>query len=158
MHFYDLNAIDINGNLVEMSQFKGKVVLLVNTATLCGLTPQLTDLEALYKKYQEQGLVILGFPCNQFGAQEPGKNTEINQTCQRNYGTSFPLFSKVEVNGKLTHPVFAFLKKNLRGFITNDIKWNFTKFLVDKNGKPVKRFAPTIKPFSLEPYIVKLLA
>ncbi|MDZ4668329.1 MAG: glutathione peroxidase [bacterium] len=157
MQFYDLNALDIHGNKVEMSQFKGKVILVVNTATQCGLTPQLTGLEYLHKKYQDKGLIILGFPCNQFGSQEPGENKDINQTCQINYGVSFLLFAKINVNGKLTHPVFAYLKKQLGGLITNDLKWNFTKFLIDKNGKPIKRFAPTKKPISIEPYLVKLL-
>jgi glutathione peroxidase len=129
----------------------------VNTASKCGLTPQYEGLEKLYDTYKNQGLVILGFPCNQFGNQEPGNAEEIEEFCQLNYGVSFPMFAKIEVNGKNTHPIFKYLKSELGGFLGSDIKWNFTKFVIDKTGKPVKRYAPITTPESMEDYIVELL-
>lgn len=141
-----------------MEHFKGKVVLVVNTASKCGLTPQYEGLEALYKKHKDEGLVILGFPCNQFGQQEPGDAREIEEGCLINYGVSFPMFEKVDVNGDSAHPVFKYLKSELGGLFGSRIKWNFTKFLIDANGKPVKRFAPITKPEKIEPRIEKLLA
>ncbi|TXK45341.1 glutathione peroxidase [Pontibacter qinzhouensis] len=157
-NFYQLEAKTLQGKDVPMDQFKGKVVMVVNTASQCGLTPQYEGLEALYKKYKDDGLVILGFPCNQFGNQEPGGQKEIEEGCLINYGVSFPMFDKVEVNGKNTHPVFNYLKSNLGGLFGSRIKWNFTKFLIDANGKPVKRFAPITKPEKIEPYVQQLLA
>ncbi|WP_187264048.1 glutathione peroxidase [Pontibacter beigongshangensis] len=156
-NFYQLEAKTLQGKQVAMDEFKGKVVMVVNTASQCGLTPQYEGLEALYKKYKDDGLVILGFPCNQFGNQEPGGKEEIEQGCLLNYGVSFPMFDKVDVNGENAHPVFQYLKSNLGGLFGSRIKWNFTKFLVDANGKPVKRFAPITKPEKIEPYVQQLL-
>lgn len=156
--FYKLTAEDIKGKLVEMSQFKGKTILVVNTASKCGLTPQFDGLEKLNKKYSEEGLVVLGFPCGQFANQELSSGDEISEFCEVNYGVTFPMFSKVDVNGDLAHPIFKFLKSRLKGGILgSSIKWNFTKFLIDSQGKPVKRFAPFIKPASLEKDIIKAL-
>lgn len=141
-----------------MSSFRGKVVLVVNTATQCGFTPQFEGLEQLYRDYKDKGLVVLGFPCNQFGSQEPLSNEEMAATCQLNYGVSFPLFEKIEVNGQNAHPVFQFLKSRLGGFFGSRIKWNFTKFLLDAEGRPVRRFSPVTKPGAIEPYIKALIA
>lgn len=154
---YNITAKDLQGKEVTMSDFKEKVVLVVNTASECGFTPQFEGLEALYKKYQENGLVILGFPCNQFGQQEPGDEKSIAEGCVVNYGVTFPMFSKVDVNGKDAHPLFKYLKKELGSILGSKIKWNFTKFLIDRDGKPVKRFPPMTKPESLEKDIKKLL-
>lgn len=155
--FYDLSATGIQGKEINMSAFKGKVVLIVNTASKCGFTPQLEGLEKLYKTYNNEGLVILGFPCNQFGNQEPGDEKSIEAGCMMNYGVTFQMFSKIDVNGEKAHPVFKYLKKELGGIFGSRIKWNFTKFLLNKNGKPVKRFSPTTKPENLEKYIKNLL-
>lgn len=152
-HFYNYSATNIKGEEISMEEFKGKTVLVVNTASKCGLTPQLEGLESLYQKYKDQGLVILGFPCNQFGNQEPGDEKSIEEGCMINYGVSFPMFSKVEVNGKNAHPVFQYLKKEKSGLLGKRIKWNFTKFLIDKNGKTIKRFSPTTKPEKIEDYL-----
>ncbi|MFD0976869.1 glutathione peroxidase [Salinimicrobium gaetbulicola] len=152
-HFYNYSATNIKGEEISMEEFKGKTVLVVNTASKCGLTPQLEGLESLYQKYKDQGLVILGFPCNQFGNQEPGDEQSIEEGCMINYGVSFPMFSKVEVNGKNAHPVFQYLKKEKSGLLGKRIKWNFTKFLIDKNGKTIKRFSPTTKPEKIEDYL-----
>ncbi len=130
---------------------------MVNTATECGLTPQFEGLEKLYQEYRDKGLVVLGFPCNQFGGQEPLSNDVMVESCKINYGVSFPLFEKIEVNGKNTHPVFKYLKSKLGGFFGRRIKWNFTKFLVDAEGKPVKRFSPVTKPEAIAPWIKSLL-
>lgn len=157
MSFYELNATDIKGQKVSMSEFKGKTLMVVNTASKCGLTPQYEGLENLYQKYKDEGLVILGFPCNQFGSQEPGSEDDIQEFCQLNYGVSFPMFSKVDVNGANTHEVFRYLKSKLGGLLGSKIKWNFTKFVIDKEGNPAKRFAPTTKPESMEAYLKKLL-
>lgn len=155
--FFDFEAENLQGKPVSMADYKGKTVMVVNTASKCGLTPQYEGLEELYKKYKDEGLVILGFPCNQFGGQEPGAAGEIEEFCQVNYGVSFPMFSKVDVNGDDAHPIFKYLKSQLGGFAGSRIKWNFTKFLIDKNGHPVERFAPTRKPADIEPAIKKLL-
>ncbi len=155
--FYEFNAALINGKTVSMDQFRGKTVIVVNTASKCGLTPQYEGLENLYQKYKDKGLVILGFPCNQFGHQESGTEKEIDEFCQVNYGVSFTMFAKVNVNGKEAHPLFDFLKSELSGFFGSDIKWNFTKFVIDKNGKPIRRFAPTNKPEAMEEFIKKIL-
>ncbi|HOT64298.1 MAG TPA: glutathione peroxidase [Dysgonamonadaceae bacterium] len=155
--FYDMKAISLQGKEIGMDSYKGKVVLIVNTASKCGLTPQYEGLEKLYREYKDRGLVILGFPCNQFGHQEPGTEKEISEGCLVNYGVTFPMFSKIEVNGNNVHPIFKYLKKELKGFPNSNIKWNFTKFLIDRNGKPVKRFAPFVKPEEIRKHIEKLL-
>jgi glutathione peroxidase len=156
--FYQLTANDPQGHPVSMANFEGKVLLVVNTATQCGLTPQFTGLEQLYNKYREKGLVVLGFPCNQFANQEPVSNENMEQTCQLNFGVTFPLFEKTDVNGPQMHPIFRLLKRHLGGLFGSRIKWNFTKFLVDAHGRPVKRFAPVTKPAAIEPYVQKLLS
>lgn len=155
--FYQLSARTPQGQIIPLSDFKGKVVLVVNTATKCGLAPQFKGLEALHQKYKDKGLVVLGFPCNQFLSQEPETNESMQQACEINFGVTFQLFEKCDVNGENTHPVFVFLKKKLGGWFGSKIKWNFTKFLIDKNGDPVKRFAPVTKPEALEADILKLL-
>lgn len=150
MKFYDFKAVKMNGQEISMEEYKGKTVLVVNTASKCGLTPQLTGLEELYKKYADEDFVILGFPCNQFANQDPKGNSEISEFCLINYGVTFPMFQKIEVNGKNTHPLYKFLKEQSHGIIGKDIKWNFTKFLIDKDGNVVKRYAPITKPESIE--------
>jgi glutathione peroxidase len=155
--FYQLKAKDIQGKEVEMDTYKGKVVMVVNTASECGFTPQFEGLEKLYKEYKDDGFVVLGFPCNQFGKQEPGDEKSIAEGCVVNYGVTFPMFSKVDVNGKDAHPLFKYLKKELGGLLGSKIKWNFTKFLLDREGKPVKRFAPITKPENMEEDIKRLL-
>lgn len=157
-NFYDFKATSLQGKEVSMETYKGKVVLVVNTASKCGLTPQYEGLEKLYKEYKDKGLVILGFPCNQFGKQEPGTEKEISEGCLINYGVSFPMFSKIDVNGDNAHPIYKYLKKELKGFPGSEIKWNFGKFMLDRNGKPFKRFAPTTAPEKLRSDIEKLLA
>ena len=157
MDFYNLEAKKISGETVSMSDYKGKTIIIVNTASKCGFTPQFEGLEKLYEKYKDQGLVILGFPCNQFGKQEPGVGEEIQEFCQINYGVTFPIFDKINVNGSNTHPIFKYLKSNLGGFLGSSIKWNFTKFVIDKNGKPIKRFGPTTKPEDMESFIKFLM-
>ena len=155
--FYQFKAKTLQGKEISMEQYKGKVVVVVNTASKCGLTPQYEGLEALNQKYKDKGLVILGFPCNQFGNQEPGGAKEISEGCLINYGVSFQMFDKIDVNGDTAHPLFKYLKKELPGFLISKVKWNFTKFVVDRNGKPVKRFSPTTKPEQMEAYIQSLL-
>lgn len=155
--FYQFSATRLHGERITMADYAGKVVLVVNTASHCGFTPQYAGLEALYKKYADQGLVVLGFPCNQFGRQEPGNADDIAQTCHINYGVSFPMFEKVEVNGAAAHPVFRFLKQALPGVLGGRIKWNFTKFLIARDGKPLRRFAPIISPEKMEAAIVAAL-
>ncbi|WP_299495529.1 glutathione peroxidase [uncultured Shewanella sp.] len=155
---YQFSAVDIQGTQINFKQYENKVLLIVNTASQCGFTPQYKALEALYKKYRSQGLVILGFPCNQFGQQEKGSNEEITAFCELNFGVSFPLFQKIEVNGKQTHPLYQFLKVSAKGILgSENIKWNFTKFMVDKSGQVTKRYAPTTKPEALEKDILSLL-
>ncbi len=157
MTFYDFEAERLDGTMESMGTYKGKTIIVVNTASKCGLTPQYEGLEKLYKTYKDQGLVILGFPCNQFGSQEPGTADEIQEFCQLNYGVNFPMFAKVDVNGDSAHPIFKYLKSELKGLLGGKIKWNFTKFVIDKNGKPVKRFAPISTPESMEDYILEIL-
>jgi glutathione peroxidase len=155
---YSFSATLLDGTECDFSSFAGKVLLIVNTASRCGFTPQYAGLEALYKKYRDRGLVVVGFPCNQFGAQEPGTATEISEFCQMNYGVSFPIFSRIEVNGAGAHPLYKYLTSEVRGFLgTEAIKWNFTKFLVDRSGHPVQRFAPKTAPADLQEHIEKLL-
>lgn len=155
--FYDFSAHTISGKEISMKEYEGKVVVVVNTASKCWLTPQYEWLEDLYKKYKDDGLVILGFPCNQFGNQEPWDEKSISEWCLINYGVTFPMFAKIEVNGKNTHPIFAYLKKELSWLLWWWIKWNFTKFLLDKKGNPIKRFAPTTKPEEMEEIILEYL-
>ncbi len=156
---YPFSSRTIEGKEKSLDEFKGKVLLIVNTASQCGYTPQYEGLELLYKKYQDKGFAVLGFPCNQFGQQEPGGEEEIKSFCQKNYGVTFPLFAKVDVNGEKAHPLFNYLKKALPGIAgTESIKWNFTKFLVGKDGQPMERFAPATKPDALEKTIEPLLA
>jgi len=158
MNLYDISATRISGDSLELSEYRNKLVIVVNTASKCGFTSQYEGLEQLYQKYKEDGLVILGFPCNQFGKQEPGTEAEIQSFCSINFGVTFPLFAKVDVNGKNTHPLFDFLKKETKGGILGKrIKWNFTKFIVDRSGKPVGRFGPTTTPSQLEKEIQKYL-
>ena len=157
MKFYEFEANSLTGKPISMEDYKGKTVLVVNTASKCGLTPQYEGLEDLYKKYKDQGLVVLGFPCNQFGKQEPGNSENIEEFCQVNYGVSFPMFEKIDVNGSSAHPIYKYLKSELGGTLGSAIKWNFTKFLIDKNGKPVKRFAPITTPDKIESTIKKVL-
>ncbi|MFC6634594.1 glutathione peroxidase [Microbulbifer taiwanensis] len=147
-----------DGRETTLEEYRGKVLLAVNTASKCGFTPQYQGLQALYEKYWDRGLVVLGFPCNQFGKQEPGSDDEIQQFCELNFGVSFPLYAKLDVNGPDAHPLFVELKKQAPGILgTEGVKWNFTKFLVNRDGKVVKRFAPKDKPEALEAEIEQLL-
>ena len=156
---YDFEALQIDGKSVRLDQFKGKALLIVNTASACGFTPQFAGLEQLHKEYADQGLVVLGFPCNQFGAQDKGSNDEIAEFCQLNYGVSFPMMAKIDVNGPSAHPLYQWLTKEAPGLLgTTGIKWNFTKFLVGKDGAVVKRYAPTDTPASLGKDIEAALA
>ncbi|MDK2124783.1 glutathione peroxidase [Parachitinimonas caeni] len=155
---YDFSVARINGESSDLSEYRGKVLLIVNTASECGFTPQYEGLESLYKKFKGEGLVILGFPCNQFGGQEPGSDNDIASFCQVNFGVTFPMFAKVDVNGSAAHPLFEFLKNQAKGVLgTEMIKWNFTKFLVNREGEVLERFAPTTKPEEIIPAIEKLL-
>ena len=155
--FYDYKVKNILGEEVSMSEYKGKVVLIVNTASKCGFTKQYEGLEELYEKYKDQGFVILGFPCNQFGAQEPGDNAEIKNFCTSTFSVTFPMMSKVDVNGESADPLYKFLKKEQGGILGDEIKWNFTKFLVDREGRVVDRFASQKTPKALEKEVEKLL-
>ena len=155
--FYDLMANTPQGKDLPMALYKGKVVLIVNTATKCGLAPQFRDLETLHQKYKDKGLVVLGFPSNQFMNQEPETNENMEQACETSFGVSFQLTEKIRVNGRSTHPVFNYLKKQLPGTLGKRIKWNFTKFLITPDGKPYKRYAPATNPGSLEKDIQELL-
>lgn len=181
MSIYDFEFNNIDGEKVSLDQYKGKVLVIVNTASKCGFTPQYADLEKLYKKYKDKGLEILGFPCNQFAEQEPGNNQEVKSFCELNYGVSFPMFEKIEVRGKDAHPLFkylveqapykgldlnhpsgkilySFLSEKLPEYLVGDsIKWNFTKFLINKEGKVINRFEPTTEPMDMEKYIEELL-
>ncbi|QHS09860.1 glutathione peroxidase [Sinimarinibacterium sp. NLF-5-8] len=155
---YDFEAQTLDGRRVKLDTYKGKVLLIVNTASECGFTPQYKGLEALWRKYQPQGLIILGFPCNQFGHQEPGENTQIGAFCSKNFGVTFPLFSKIDVNGDNAHPLYQYLKAQAPGIVGSQaIKWNFTKFLVDRSGKVVKRFASVQTPEKIDAQIAALL-
>ncbi len=156
---YDFEAQKIDGTPVALSQFKGQALLIVNTASACGFTPQFAGLEALHKAYTNKGLVVLGFPCNQFGAQDSGSNTQIAEFCQLNYGVSFPMMAKIEVNGAQAHPLYQWLSAEAPGLLgTKAIKWNFTKFLVGKDGQVIQRYAPTDAPASLAGDIEAALA
>lgn len=156
--FYQLHATSLQQHTINMSDYQGKVILIVNTASKCGLTPQYEGLQKLYDEYKDQGLVILGFPCNQFRQQEPGDANQISEGCLINYGVDFQMFEKIDVNGANSHPVYQYLKSALPGIFGNNIKWNFTKFLIGSDGTPVKRFAPTTKPAAIEQYIQQALA
>jgi glutathione peroxidase len=158
MPIYDIEATTIDGHEQRLETYRGQVLLIVNVASRCGFTPQYTGLEALYRKYRDQGFTILGFPCDQFGHQEPGDEAEIKSFCQLNYDVTFPLFAKINVNGPNTHPLFNYLKSARPGLLwTKRIKWNFTKFLVDREGNVVRRYAPTVKPTQLDRAIQQLL-
>ena len=158
MNFHNLAAKKPSGEAIEMSSYKGKVILVVNTATKCGLTPQFKGLEKLHQDYKDKGLVVIGFPCNQFLGQEPLSNEKMEETCLINHGVTFQLFEKINVNGKNAHPIYKYLKKSLKsGFFSSRIKWNFEKFIVDKEGNPVKRFSPKTKPAEMEEDIINLL-
>lgn len=154
---YDFKAKTLQGKELDLKRYKGKVVVVVNTASKCGFTPQYAGLEKLYQQFKGEGLEIIGFPCNQFGKQEPGTAKDIEEGCLINYGVSFQMAEKVDVNGTNEHPLYSFLKEEQGGFINNNIKWNFTKFLVDREGHPVKRFSPITKPEKMESDIRKLL-
>ena len=159
MSIYDFSALDIQGAERKLSEFSGKVVLIVNTASKCGFTPQYEGLEEMYKELHDQGLEILGFPCNQFGQQEKGSEEEIAGFCMKNYGVSFPMFSKIDVNGDDAHPLYSYLKKEASGILgSKGIKWNFTKFLVDQDGNVIKRYAPTTKPEEIAEKVRQLLS
>jgi glutathione peroxidase len=151
MSVYDFKARAIDGNDTSLGNYRGQVLLIVNVASKCGFTPQYKGLETLYEKYKDQGLVILGFPCNQFGGQEPGDEKEILSFCDLNYGVTFPLFSKIDVNGTNAHPLYGYLKSAKPGILgTEAIKWNFTKFLIDRKGEPIHRYAPSDKPEAID--------
>ncbi|MES2758605.1 MAG: glutathione peroxidase [Pseudomonadota bacterium] len=159
MNAYDFQAAAINGELVGLSRYHGKVLLIVNTASECGFTPQYQGLEEVYQQFRERGFEVLGFPCNQFGKQEPGSEAAIGAFCEKNYGVTFPLFSKVDVNGDNAHPLFQHLKEAAPGLLgTEGIKWNFTKFLINKDGSVYKRYAPQTKPEEIVADIERLLA
>ncbi len=153
--FYDFKAKTLQGKEIGMDSYKGKTVLVVNTASKCGLTPQYEGLEAMYRKHKDNGLVILGFPSNQFANQEPGDEKSIAEGCLLNYGVTFPMFSKIDVNGPDAHPIYKYLRRKLPGVFSSKIKWNFTKFLIDSEGRPVKRFSPVTKPEKIEEYLEK---
>lgn len=158
MTLYDIEARTITGETKPLRDYAGKVLLIVNVASKCGFTPQYKGLEALHEAYADKGLVVLGFPCNQFGAQEPGSESEIASFCETSYGVRFPMFAKIDVNGEHTHPLYQLLKREAPGLLGSEaIKWNFTKFLVDRNGKTRKRYAPTDTPQSIEKDIEALL-
>lgn len=155
---YDITLQDTVGKRYSLNDFKGKVLLLVNTATRCGFAPQLTELEALHQEYKDKGLVVIGLPCNQFGNQEPETNDTVAQVCQMNFGVTFMLSEKLDVNGTNTHPLFNYLKDHSKSTLGKDVKWNFTKFLVSRDGTVIKRFAPSKSPAALRPQIEELLA
>ncbi len=158
MSIYKYTAATLAGEDVSLETWRGRVLLVVNTASACGFTPQYAGLEALYRKYEPQGLTVLGFPCNQFGAQEPGNEIQIGAFCKKNYGVTFPLFAKVDVKGANAHPLFLYLTQAKPGLLgTEAIKWNFTKFLIDRNGNPIARYAPQTKPEDLEEPIKELI-
>ena len=155
---YEFKANSLAGKPVSLTEYSGKVLLVVNTASKCGFTPQYEGLEAIYRKYHERGFEVLGFPCNQFGEQEPGSHSDIGSFCQKNYGVSFPMFEKIDVNGDAAHPLYRWLKHSAPGVLgTERIKWNFTKFLLDRSGRVIERYAPVTKPESLERPIEALL-
>ncbi|MBR9870131.1 MAG: glutathione peroxidase [Gammaproteobacteria bacterium] len=155
---YDFSAKDVKGNDVAMADYKGKVLLIVNTASKCGFTPQFEGLQQLHSELGANGFEVLGFPCNQFMSQDPGSNESITEFCSLNYGVDFPMFAKIEVNGEGAHPLYRFLKKEAKGLMGSEkVKWNFTKFLVNKDGQVVRRYAPTVKPADIRNDIEKLL-
>jgi glutathione peroxidase len=155
---HEFEARSLGGRPVSLREYEGKVMLIVNTASKCGFTPQYEGLEAVYRKYRDRGLVVLGFPCNQFGEQEPGAADEIGAFCQKNYGVTFPMFEKIDVNGDRAHPLYQWLKRSAPGLLGSErIKWNFTKFLLDRNGNVVERYAPVTKPEDVAHDIEKLL-
>lgn len=158
MSIYDFKVKDVQGNDISLDIYKGKVVLIVNTATKCGFTPQYKDLQDLYLKYKDLGFEILDFPCNQFGSQAPGTNEELADFCEIKYKTTFKTFAKIDVNGENADPLYKYLKANSKGLLGNAIKWNFTKFLIDKKGNVVDRFAPMTNPFKISSDIEKLMA
>ena len=150
-NLYEFEVATIDGDTQSLEVYQGRVLLIVNVASRCGFTPQYAGLEALYRKYRERGFAVLGFPCDQFGQQEPGSDSEIRAFCDLRYGVRFPLFSKIDVNGPGTHPLYEFLKSAKPGFLgSKRIKWNFTKFLIDRQGRPVKRYSPQTKPEAVE--------
>ena len=158
MSIYDYSATDISGHQVDLADYKDQVMLIVNTASKCGFTPQFEGLENLYNELSEQGLVILGFPCNQFGNQDPGEDDQIEEFCQLNYGVSFPMFSKIDVNGSDAHPLYQYLKKKAKGLLgSRKIKWNFTKFLINRDGQVVKRYGSIDLPKDIKADIQELL-
>ncbi|KHF41358.1 glutathione peroxidase [Halalkalibacter okhensis] len=157
MSVHDFSVMKPNGEEVSLKSYQGNVLLIVNTATKCGLAPQFKGLEGLYQKYKDQDLAVLGFPTNQFLQQEPVPDEEMEDACQINFGVTFPLFQKINVNGKGAHPLYQFLKSEKKGVLSSEIKWNFTKFLIDKHGKVVKRYGPTVIPEKMEEDIRKLL-
>ena len=158
MTVYDYSATRLDGSEESLDAYRGRVLLIVNTASQCGFTPQYAGLEAIYENLADKGLTVLGFPCNQFGAQEPGAEAEIGAFCQKNYGVTFPMFAKIEVNGERAHPLYKYLKDAKPGLLgSENIKWNFTKFLIDRAGEPVARYAPQTKPEELEEPVKKLL-
>lgn len=158
MEFYDFKLPLITGEMADFSVYKGQVVLIVNTATKCGLAPQFSGLETLHQTYKDQGLNVIGFPSNQFKNQEPGSNEDVLETCQVNFGVTFPLFAKIDVNGDQESPLYTHLKDKQKGLFGSDIKWNFTKFIIDKKGNVVKRYAPQVLPAKIEKDIKTLLA
>ena len=157
MSLYNFNFNNIDGKETSFKSYQGKVILIVNTASNCGLTYHYKGLENLYNEFKDDGLEIIGFPCNQFGKQEPGSAEEIKSFCDLNYGISFELSEKIEVNGSNAHPAFKYLKAELKGKLNDSIKWNFTKFLVDRNGVPYKRFSSTVEPEDIKPFIERLI-
>ncbi|MGG3470207.1 glutathione peroxidase [Neobacillus pocheonensis] len=159
MTIYQFNAKSINGQEISLKQYEGKVLLIVNTASKCGFTPQFKELQELYESFKDKGFEILGFPCNQFMNQDPGSEEEIKSFCELNYGVTFPMFAKVDVNGVYTHPLFRYIREQTPGLLgINTVKWNFTKFLVDSKGNVIKRFAPTTKPSDIVKDIETLLS
>ncbi|MFC2135509.1 glutathione peroxidase [Bacteroidota bacterium] len=156
-NLYDFEVSSINGEKITMSKYKDNVMLIVNTASKCGFTPQFDGLQKLYEKYSDKGFTILGFPCNQFKDQEPGNAEEIKNFCSLNYNVTFPMFAKIDVNGESADPLYKYLKNDAKGFLSKKIKWNFTKFLVDREGNIVKRFSPSTEPAKIEKYITNLL-
>ena len=154
---YDFKAVASNGKEIDFKEFEGKVLLIINTASKCGFTPQFDGLEKLNEKYRDRGLVCIGFPCNQFANQDPGTDSEIEGFCRMNYGVTFQIMKKVDVNGKEAHPIFKYLRSQTKGLLGDRVKWNFTKFLVSRDGKIIKRFGPAIVPAKLESEIEKML-
>ncbi|KAA0550153.1 glutathione peroxidase [Bacillus sp. BGMRC 2118] len=158
MSVYDFSAITINGEEKPLREYEGKIMLVVNTASNCGFTPQFKELQELYESYKDQGFIILGFPSNQFMNQEPGSNQDIQEFCQLNYGVTFPMFGKIDVNGSNAHPLFTYLTEQEKGFLgSKAIKWNFTKFLINPEGQVTKRYSPSTSPLSIQKDIEELL-